>query len=95
VQRQTLSEELAKTDAFMDERRKQRIEILTPSTTATHTVGLKEATNMDNAMQTAIRELSREFTTLFQRYNTFLNELSALHVTEAALAVKSGQPDKE
>jgi hypothetical protein len=95
VQRQTLSDELAKTDALIAERRQQRIETLKPSTTATHTVGLKEATDMDKAMQTAIGELSREFTTLFQRYNTFLNELSTLHATEAALAVKSGHPDKE
>ena len=86
VQRKTLTDELAKTDALIAERRQQRLETLKPSGIATHTVALKEATDMDKAMQTAISELSREFTTLFQRYNTFLNELSTLHATEAALA---------
>jgi hypothetical protein len=92
VQRQTLNDELRKTDAIIAERRQQRLETLKPSATATHTVGLKEATDMDKAMQAAIGELSGEFTTLFQRYNTFLNELSTLHATEAALAARSGHP---
>jgi recombinational DNA repair ATPase RecF len=95
VQRQTLTDELAKTEALIAERRQQLLGTLKPSATATHPVGLKEATDMDKAMQTAIGELSREFTTLFQRYNTFLNELSTLHAAEAALAAKSGHPGEE
>jgi hypothetical protein len=86
LQRQTLSEELAKTDALIAERRQQRLDTLRPSGTPTHTVALKEAMDMDKALQTAIGELRTEFTTLFQRYNTLLNELSTLHATEAALA---------
>ncbi|MEO8352765.1 MAG: hypothetical protein ABI680_13600 [Chthoniobacteraceae bacterium] len=88
VQRQTLTNELAKTEALIAERKQQRIETLKPSGTPTHTVALKEALDMDKAMQTAINDLRREFTTLFQRYNTVLSELSSLHATEAALAAK-------
>jgi hypothetical protein len=84
--RKTLSAELAKTDALIAERRQQRIETLKPSGTPTHTVALKEALDLDKAMQTAAVDLRRDFTTLFERYNTFLGELSALHTTEAALA---------
>ena len=92
LQRQTLTEELAKTTALIDERRQQRLETLTPyGETPTHTVALKEATDLDKAIQTEANDLRREFTTLFQRYNTLLNELSTLHVTEAALAAKSAR----
>jgi hypothetical protein len=89
VQRQTLTEELAKTDALISERRQQRLDTLKPSGTATHTVALKEAMDMDKALQAAANDLRSEFTTLFQRYNTFLTELSTLHATEAALAAKT------
>lgn len=86
VQRKTLTDELAKTDALIAERRKQRVETLDRSDFAMHSVALKEAMDMDKAMQSAINDLRREFTTLFERYNTFLSELSTLHATEAALA---------
>jgi hypothetical protein len=86
VQRKTLSDELAKTDALLADRRSQRVETLKPSGTATHSVALKEAMDLDKAMQTAVGDLRREFTTLFERYNTYLQELSTLHATEAALA---------
>ena len=85
VQNKTLADELAKTDALIVERRKQRVETLHPSDLPTHTVALKEAMDMDKAMQTAVNDLRRDFTTLFQRYNTLLTELSTLHATEAAL----------
>lgn len=88
-QRKTLSEEFARNQALIAERRQQKLETLKPSNTATHTVALKEAMDLDKAMQTAINDLRREFTTLFQRYNTFLNELSSLHATETALAGKT------
>ena len=89
VQRKTLTEELAKTDALLAERRQQRVETLKPSGTPMHTVALKEAYDMDKAMQTAINDLRRDFTTVFERYNSLLNELSTLHATEAALAAKT------
>lgn len=91
VQRKTLTDELAKTDALIAERKQQRYDTLKPSGTATHTVALKEALDMDKAMQSAVNDLKRDFTTLFQRYNTCLNELSTLHATEAALAAKSAR----
>lgn len=89
AQRQILAGELADTDALIAERRQQRIEVMAPSVTPTHTIALKKAMDMDKALQTEINELRSDFTTLFQRYNTYLNELSTLHVTEAAYSVKS------
>lgn len=86
TQRKTLTEELAKTDALIAERRSQRVETLQPGGTAARTVALKEAMDLDKALQTAIEDLRRDFNTLFLRYNTLLNELSSLHATEAALA---------
>lgn len=80
-----LNEELKKNDALLAERRQQRTDTLKPSSTPTHTVALKEANDLDKAIQTAANDLRNEFITLFQRYNTYLNELSALHATEAAL----------
>jgi hypothetical protein len=91
VQHKALAAELAKNDALIAERRQQRVETLKPADFATHTVALKEAMDMDKAMQTAVNDLRREFTTLFERYNTLLNELSTLHATEAALAAKTAK----
>jgi hypothetical protein len=87
--RKTVEEELTKIEALIAERRQQRLEILKPADIATHTVALKEAMDLDKAMQAAVSELRREFTTLFSRYSTYLNELSTLHATEAALAAKT------
>jgi hypothetical protein len=92
LQQQTLGEELAKTEALITERKKQRLETLTPyGETPTHTVALKEAMDLDKAIQTEAIDLRRDFTTLFQRYNTLLTELSTLHATETALAAKSAR----
>ena len=52
-------------------------------------VALKEAMDMDKALQTAINDLRNEFNTLFGRYNALLAELSTLHITEAMLAAKT------
>ena len=60
--RKALTEELAKTDALIAERRKLRVETLYPSGTPARTVALKEAMDLDKAMQTAINELRRDFT---------------------------------
>lgn len=84
AQSKALAGQLAETGALIAERRQQRAEVLTPAGTATHTIPLKEAMDMDKALQTGINNLRRNFTILFQRYNTYLNELSALHTAEAA-----------
>ena len=89
VQRATLAGELTKTENLIAERRKQRLETLKPSGAAAHTVAMDEAMDMDKALQGAIADLRRDFTTLFARYNAFLNELSSLHAAEASLARKS------
>lgn len=84
-----LSYELAKTDGMISERRSQKLETLKPSATATSSIGLKEAMDLDKALQTSVADLRRDFTTLFARYNSYLIELSELHRTEAALAAAS------
>jgi len=89
TQRQTLNDEIARTDGMIAARRQQKLETLKPSDVAVHTVALKEAMDMDKALQTAVGDLRRDFTTLFDRYNSFLLELSSLHATEAALAAKA------
>jgi hypothetical protein len=86
LQRKTLNSELAKNDALIAERRKQKLEVLNSPAMPTRSVSLKEAVDMDKAMQKAVAELRGEFTTLFARYNNFLLELSSLHATESALA---------
>jgi hypothetical protein len=91
AQRKTLTGEIAKTDALIAERRRQRQETLTAAGGAGRAVSLKEAMDMDKALGTAVGELRREFTTLFERYNTFLSELSSLHAAEAALAAKTAR----
>jgi hypothetical protein len=88
VQSKALAGERAKTDALIAERRRQRQEELTPSETPTKAISLKEALSMDKALQTENEKLRRDFTTLFQRYNTYVNELSALHAAEAAPGAK-------
>lgn len=90
AQRKVLSEELAKNEELIAQRRAQRLDVLKPSSTGTHTVALKEAMDLDKALQTAINELKRDFNTLFSRYNAYISELSTLHATEAALAAKKG-----
>lgn len=89
VERKSLSEEFAKNEALIAERRQQKLETLKPSSTGTHTGALKEAMDLDKAMQTAINELRRDFNTLFLRYNTLVNELSSLHAPENACATKT------
>ena len=92
LQRKTLNDELAKNDALIAARRQQKLETLKPTDPgAVHQIALKEAMDMDKAMQGAVNDLRRDFTSLFERYNTFLNELSTLHATEAALAAKTGR----
>jgi uncharacterized protein YjgD (DUF1641 family) len=92
LQRTALNTELEKNEALLAERRQQKLEALRPSATPTRSVALKEAMDMDKAMQTAINELRGEFNTLFARYNAFLLELSSLHATENALAKATAKP---
>jgi hypothetical protein len=85
VHSKALNDELTKTDGLIAERRRQRLETLESPGVAVHKVALKQALDLDKALQTAVGDLRRDFDLLFQRYNTFLNELSLLHATEAAL----------
>lgn len=91
AQRKVLAAELAKDEELLAQRRAQRLEVLKPSSTATHTVALKEAMDLDKALQSAINDLKRDFNTLFSRYNAYISELSTLHATEAALAARNAR----
>jgi hypothetical protein len=89
AQRKALTDEIARVDGMIATRRQQKLETLKPSDVAVHTIALKEAMDMDKALQTAVSDLRRDFTMLFERYNNFLLELSSLHATEAALAART------
>ena len=81
-----IAKEIAKNDALITERRKQVATALMPAETSTRAVGLKEAMDLDKALNTAIAELRRDFNTLFGRYNALIPELSAINATRAAIA---------
>ena len=79
--------DVAKNDALIAERRKQRADLLTPGgEEAERSVTLKEATDLNQVFINTTDALRRDFTTLFRRYNTFITELKALRATEATLA---------
>jgi hypothetical protein len=78
--------ELAKNDALIAERRRQLATALSLVETPTRAVGVREAGDLDRALNIAIGELRREFTTLFARYNALIPELCAVNFTRAAIA---------
>jgi hypothetical protein len=84
AQRKALSDEIAKTNNLIAVRRQQRAELDQPTAGGSHTVALDEALDMDKALRAETDEVRRDLTTLFQNYNTYLQELSALHAAEAA-----------
>jgi hypothetical protein len=79
---------IARNDALIAERRQQKLESLQSSDTARRSVALKEAMDLDKTMKMETDALRRDMTTLFQRYTTFVQELTALHATEKALTAQ-------
>lgn len=80
--------EIAKNDALIAERRQQKLELLKTSGKAQRQVALKEAMDLDQAMKKSVEELRRDVTRFFQRYNTFVSEMTALRATGATLAAR-------
>jgi hypothetical protein len=78
--------DVAKNEALIAERREQRAEVLKASEQGEREVTLKEATDLNQVFINTTDALRRDFTTLFQRYDTFITELKALRATEATLA---------
>ncbi len=78
--------DIAKNDALIAERRRQKQDMLSSGDMAARGVALKEAMDLDQALKKSTDELRRDFTTLFQRFHTFVSELAALRMTEATLA---------
>jgi hypothetical protein len=78
--------EIAKNDALLAERRKQLAGALAPAATPTRAIGQKEALELDKALQTAIADLRKDFTTLFARYSAYLQELSAVNAARDAIS---------
>ena len=78
--------DVAKNDALIAERREQRAEVLKPSDQRERGVTLKEATDLNQVFINTTDALRRDFTSLFQQYDTFITELKALRATEATLA---------
>ena len=78
--------DVAKNDVLIAERRELRAEVLNPSDQGEREVTLKEAADLNQLFIQTTDALRRDFTALFQRYDTFITELKALRATEATLA---------
>jgi len=81
AQHQALTEEIARNDALIKERRQQRLEVLQPADKATRAAGRNEVANLDDAIRKASADLRNDVTTLFARYNAYLQALSDLNAT--------------
>jgi hypothetical protein len=79
------ADEIARNDALIAERRKQLTVALAPVETPTRQIGGKEAADLDKALSTAVADLRRDFNTLFARYNSLIQELSAVNTTRDAI----------
>lgn len=83
--RKILSDEISQYDALLQTRRRQAADAATPYETATRPVSSKEAQDLDMALRRAVDSLRRDFTALFQRYSTYLNERSNVNAAKSAL----------
>lgn len=78
-------EEQRKNDELIKERRTQLQEVFTSTGTSTRPISVNEAQALDNTMKKSIASLRQEFTTLFQRYWTWIGEQSSVNNLKAAL----------
>jgi hypothetical protein len=76
AQRQALAGEIARNDALINERQRQRLDVAKAPDTASRSIGMKEATDLDQALRKAVAELRSDFTALFARYNSYLQALA-------------------
>jgi hypothetical protein len=83
--RKMLQDEIVKNQNLTKARRAQLAEALTAQGTVTRPVSNKEAQDLDMALRRTIDSLRREFTTLFQRYSSYLTERSNVNAAKAAL----------
>jgi hypothetical protein len=87
------AEEIGKNEALIAERRGQLKTALAPVETPTRQIGGKEAADLDKALNTAVADLQRDFNTLFARYHSLIQELSAANSTrDAIVAAKAKKP---
>ncbi|HSI65324.1 MAG TPA: hypothetical protein VLE43_19520 [Candidatus Saccharimonadia bacterium] len=84
--RKTLQGEIARNEELLKERRTQIADMAKPTFDTSRPISGKEAQDMDMALRKAVDSLQREFTTLFQRYSTYLLEVSSVNTAKAALA---------
>ena len=86
--------EIAKNDALLAERRQQLATALAPVETPTRAIGRKEAAELDQALQLAVKDLQRDFNTLFSRYNALIQEVGAVNTARAGLAAAQAKTAK-
>ena len=89
AQHQALTAEMQRNEALIQERQRQRAETLKGQESATRSVSRKEAENLDQALKQATTDLRADFTTLFARYNAYIQALSELNATRAAAPARS------
>jgi hypothetical protein len=86
AQRQALMAEMQRNETLMQERQRQRTETLKGQESSTRGVSRKEAANLDQALKQATTDLRADFTTLFARYNAYIQALTELNAARAAAA---------
>lgn len=86
AQQKERTAEIARNDALIAERQKQKVEVLNADTKGGRSVGNGEANDLSQAMKKTIDGARADFTTLFQRYNSYVAEMTQLRATEKTLA---------
>lgn len=84
------TEEIAKNDTLIAERRSQLKTAMAPVETPTRQIGGKEAADLDKSLNTSITDLRRDFNTIFARYFSLIQATSDLNNTRAGLARAKG-----
>jgi hypothetical protein len=83
--RKMLMDEIGKYEALKKSRQQQFAEASTAIESATRPVSAKEAQDLDGSLRKVVESLRRDFTTLFQRYSSYLVERSNVNAAKAAV----------
>lgn len=75
-QKKALQEEIARNNEMLNERRQQKRDVFSGQRETSRAISLKEAVTLDDALKKATAELRNDFTTLFARYNAYLQALA-------------------
>ena len=91
AQRKQRTEDIAKNESLIAERKQQKLEALEPKQGGGRGVSMREATDLDQALKNTVEETRRDFNALFQRYHSLINEGTTLRTTQKTLAANKGR----